>query len=77
MIEKDWASFCTQTSEHRQVIDDCVSQWVDFENSYQSLNMLLKEFSDILDQDANDKIDHGSVEHSITRYEVYFLSCHF
>lgn len=69
-MEKAWACFCTEISDYRQVIDDTVSQWVDFENSSKRLCSVLTELSEIIEQDERDKIDHVTIHHSITRYQV-------
>jgi len=70
VIERDWASFCGAVADSRQEIDDHVSQWVDFNNSHQSLNVVLLELLTIIDEDNKDKFDHGSLQHFLTRYQV-------
>lgn len=72
-MEKEWASFCTEISDYRQLLDDTVSRWVDYESSSKGLLNVLTELDNIVEEDVQDKIDHVTIRHSITRYQVPLL----
>ena len=51
-------------------INSNLAKWIEFDENFTGLKSVLIEMEQILEQDAEDLIDHHSVDPTITRYEV-------